>query len=325
MRGILPEWQELWNRLPHTTVFQSPHWLLPWIEVFQPIAPHLLEIREGDLLVGVIPLLIYARDSQRVLAFMGGGVSDYLDALVDPQYEREVLATFHDYLARECYAWDILEFTDLPAHSVLLRLAQVTPEFEVRPHVVCPVLSLPSRGQELSKVIPFRKRASLRNARNRLARAGGGRVEVASRESVLTALDSMFKLHSDRWATVGESGVLSETSIQDFHLRLAIRLVDLELLRLYQLFLKDHLVAALYTFFEKDVVRLYVHAFDPDCAHLSPGTQIFGAVIEDAVKQGMHSVDFLRGSEPYKYLWGACDSVTYSIQALSSHPANPAI
>ena len=43
--------------------------------------------------------------------------------------------------------------------------------------------------------------------------------------------------------------------------------------------------------------------------------QILGAVIEDAVKLGKRSIDFLRGREAYKYAWGAQDTPTFRLRA----------
>lgn len=41
------------------------------------------------------------------------------------------------------------------------------------------------------------------------------------------------------------------------------------------------------------------------CRHVSPGTILFAHAIEDAVREGAHEMDLLRGGEPYKFGWGA--------------------
>src|ERR1700757_1269420 len=91
LREISSEWRELFQRT-HATAFQSPDWLLPWIEVFTPEKITAVEVRCGERLVGLAPLLIYRRASERVLAFMGGGVSDYLDVLIDSRLQAEVMS-----------------------------------------------------------------------------------------------------------------------------------------------------------------------------------------------------------------------------------------
>jgi CelD/BcsL family acetyltransferase involved in cellulose biosynthesis len=319
IHGLAPEWRSLWSGLPCTTTFQSPFWLLPWMDVFRPAHPRLVELRCNGRLVGLIPLLIYQRDSQRVLAFMGGGISDYLDGLIDPEFEREALLAFCAYLQDKCRHWDILDLTDLPADSCLLRIPKSLFTFTVTHHEVCPVLQLRQDNRQLESSIPKKKRAALRNAHNRMARAGTRRVEVASTENILVTLDALFNLHSTRWATVGQAGVLRDADVQDFHRIAAPALVREGILRLYTLSIGDQVAALAYSLFEKRGVRLYLQAFNPQYAYFSPGTDVFGSIIEDAVKQESCFLDFLRGSESYKYSWGARDSITYRLKAEFPH------
>ena len=66
------------------------------------------------------------------------------------------------------------DFVGLPPGAAL-REAAVPPGWRdegVRPSEPCPVLALPS-GAGLSEVLSRRRRAALRNARNRAERAGG--------------------------------------------------------------------------------------------------------------------------------------------------------
>ena len=44
---------------------------------------------------------------------------------------------------------------------------------------------------------------------------------------------------------------------------------------------------------------------------MSPGTLILGHSIRQAVGEGAHEVDFLRGQERFKYFWGASERPCY--------------
>jgi CelD/BcsL family acetyltransferase involved in cellulose biosynthesis len=60
--------------------------------------------------------------------------------------------------------------------------------------------------------------------------------------------------------------------------------------------------------FETADSLLYFNAgVDPDARDLSPGIVLTARVIERAITAGKRRVDFLRGNEPYKYVWGARD------------------
>jgi CelD/BcsL family acetyltransferase involved in cellulose biosynthesis len=53
---------------------------------------------------------------------------------------------------------------------------------------------------------------------------------------------------------------------------------------------------------------LYYNAgVDPAARELSPGVLMIYAYMKRALAAGVRRVDFLRGSEPYKYEWGAED------------------
>jgi CelD/BcsL family acetyltransferase involved in cellulose biosynthesis len=314
MRALLPDWQTLWDLCPRATAFQRPEWLLAWIEIFQPSQPRLIEVRRQHQLVAVIPLLIYSRGTERVLGLMGGGVSDYLDALITTEHERELLSLLWTIIRHEITDWDTLQLTDLPSTSALLP-ARSTAPFDILPHDVCPILDLPARLEDLRMVVPFRKMANLRNARNRMAQTGEIRLEVATTHTIAPLLDALFEMHTSRWEKAGQPGVLADGRIREFHHRLAIPLVEKGVLRLYALSLTGQTIAILYTLFEKSAVLLYLHSFDPAHAYFSPGSYIFGAGIEDAIRAGKRQVNFLRGRESYKYSWGARDTTTFAIQA----------
>ena len=76
--------------------------------------------------------------------------------------------------------------------------------------------------------------------------------------------------------------------------------------------------------FERRTVYYYLQGFDPEFAWYSPGTQIIAAVIEDALREGKLELDFLRGSEAYKYSWGAHDSHTSRLVRARFHAGGKA-
>src|SRR3954464_6951175 len=150
------EWRGLYERCPGATPFQHPDWVISWAQIFSPERIRLVEVRSENMLLGLAPFLIYSRGEERVLAFMAGGISDYLDVLVDPQRECEiVLAIFQAIQELDC--WTTLDLTDLPANSVLHRT--VVGEL-VNPHDQCSSLLLPKTREELLQHFSKRQRAN---------------------------------------------------------------------------------------------------------------------------------------------------------------------
>jgi CelD/BcsL family acetyltransferase involved in cellulose biosynthesis len=54
-------------------------------------------------------------------------------------------------------------------------------------------------------------------------------------------------------------------------------------------------------------LALYNAGVDPDAKDLSPGVVMVAGYIANAIATGRRRLDFLRGDEPYKYVWGAVD------------------
>jgi hypothetical protein len=115
---LVPEWEALWRGVPDATPFQSPAWLASWWSCFGNEAPLVLTARDGQRLIAVLPLYIYDESECRKALPIGIGLSDYLDALVDPGHSGaiglllEALAKYRGW--GECY------IPDLPSGAALL-------------------------------------------------------------------------------------------------------------------------------------------------------------------------------------------------------------
>ena len=308
--AISAEWKDLFLRCPDATPFQHPSWLLCWIEAFAPRDLVGIEVREGKHLIGFAPLLIYPRDGERVLAFAGGGVSDYLNLLAVPGSEMLVLDRVLDS-AQTIPGWTVLDLTDLSGNSAL---RSALAREHTQKHDVCYVLPLPQSPEQLIESLTKRQWSNLRNARSRTQREGEARIERANPANVPEFLDDLVRLHTIRWHELDQNGVLSDSRLLDFHRGVAPALMNDGFVRLYRLRLNERTIAAIYGFVHRDTFFCYLQGFDPGFSHLSPGTQLMFAVIEDAVKLGLRRFDFLRGEEGYKLHWRPEGEPKYRIE-----------
>ena len=306
------EWRQLYQRCALVTPFQRPEWIFAWISAFQPRGLVFIQIQdEGKNLVGLAPLLIYSRGSDRVLAFAGGGVSDYLGILAVAGRELDVLQAVLQ-CARKVPGWNLIELTDLSQESPIVISDKLKPF--LHEHDSCSVLRLPQTEQELLKVFSDRQRANLRNARSRLKRAGGGHVELAGADNVTEFLEDLFRLHTVRWSESCEPGVLNDDRIRNFHRLCSPGLLASGILKLHRLRVGGKAVAVLFSLWERQTVYCYLQGFDPQSSFLSPGTTLIYEVLRDAIQHGMCRFDFLRGRERYKQHWRAQPEATYRAQ-----------
>lgn len=330
LAGLCQRWQALCDRCPASTPFQRPDWLLPWLRWLGAAEPWILTVHADEKLVGLVPLFLYRREQhdggERVLALMGAGVSDQLGLLLDPEHERPALASILDQLGARRADWDVCELDEQHLGSPLASGAPardgwlaVAPGWTVTSarQSVCPLLELPARVEQLAERVPARhlqrfeqyRRRARREGALRLERAGQG-ADTGDRERLL---DELFRLHALRWQRQGQPGVLAQPHLRAFHGQVSEAFAGRDALALYGLWLDDRLLACWYGFREGRTLCFYLSGFDPAAAHLGPGTLIVGMVIEDAIARGVTRLDFLRGSERYKYWWGATDRVNLRV------------
>jgi CelD/BcsL family acetyltransferase involved in cellulose biosynthesis len=155
----------------------------------------------------------------------------------------------------------------------------------------------------------------LRYASRRLHKLGTITVETAAQDNLEELLEALLRLHCARWATRGESGVLAADGVQKAHRETARLFLDAHVLRLYALRIGGEIIAVYYGFMHRSAGRLrayfYLSGFDPAYAKFSAGGLIVEHAIRASIEQGAAEFDFLRGSESYKYRWGARDRMTY--------------
>lgn len=295
---IAEAWIDLWERCPEATPFQRPEWMVPWCRAFAPEALRVMVVRAEGKVVGLLPLAITGKTAR----LAGEGISDYLDALVDPAWEAEVLGA----MAAEIAGWDRCELGALPASSPLLRLAAPAGFRDaVIPDDVCPVLSLDG-GVE--RALPKEMVRNLRRARARAEEAGRLGFVTADVATRAELLDALFALHGARW---GDGGVLGDATVRAFHRAMSEAMLAAGLLRLSAMTLEGRIVAVVYGFTAGDVLYLYLQGYDPALAELSPGTLVVGYTVAEAAREGARAVDMLRGREGYKYRFGALDRATF--------------
>ena len=280
---IAAAWERLWRACPDATPFQSPAWLLPWWEHLGHGDLRVYAIEDRGELVALAPFHVSENSS---LQLMGAGISDYLDALCLPSFGSDLLAQI-----------------DPPAE--LRQLSRSSPLYahDCSPDEPCPVLDLAA--------IPKRMTQNVHYYTRRAEREGALSWETADQSNVAGLVEALIALHAAAWQSRGTSGVLADPKIEAFHRAAAPRLLNAGLLRMYGLRLRGRLIGVWYGFFHRQRLYFYLGGFSPEHRRLSPGTLLIAHAIEQARRDCAVCLDFLRGEEPYKCLWGARSQTTY--------------
>jgi CelD/BcsL family acetyltransferase involved in cellulose biosynthesis len=301
--ALEPDWRNLWRRTPTATPFQSPAWLIPWRREFAPGRLSVGAIFAEGQLVALFPFYAERASAGARLLPLGVSLSDYLDILVDPAWSaaRRTLATFVGEAE-----WSSCSFEELPPGAIAASLP--TPNNcgdLIERHSACPVITLRG-GRDLAECVPARRRRQLRRAWAAAERLGEVRIERGEKDSE-RFLATLFALHEARWRERGESGVLADPKVRQFHQAALPRLAAVDLARCYVLKIGGKSVAAYYGLRDRDRAHAYLGGFDPSLEEASPGAILIGHAIAEAIDEGLSEFHFLRGRETYKYSWGATD------------------
>ena len=309
LEALAPEWDALWRRVPGASPFSHPAWLLPWWWQFGTGQPR-VAVRRDPGLCGVLPMYLLDGYGPRQMLPIGVSLSDAADALLAPGCPPGPLLAA--VLARADGA-EACTLPDLPQHSALSG-ADIPPGWQAAwsQGAACPVLAL---AGPLDAVIPKATLRKLRMNRNRAARAGGAVIETATPASLAPMLADLERLHQSRWTAGGQPGVFADPAVGRFHAEAAPLLLQAGLLRLQALRVGGSVAAVCYALLPaQGRILFYLTGFDAGHAALSPGTLLLAAMLEQAIAEGRHEADFLRGNEAYKYAWGGVDRHNQSVR-----------
>jgi len=319
LQAIEPEWRALWDSDPHATPFQSPAWLLPWWRQFGQPELTAITIRRRHRLIGLLPFYIYRepRSGGRQLLLIGSGTSDYLDGLLAPECSPDdVLRALH--LLRSSISWDLASLTQLrPGSRLFQALASRANPFPTESCWQMP--AAPVSG------LPRTIRRNVTQRSNRARRTGSLEFTLATASTSMADFESLVSLHKERWQTRGQDGIFHDPRVLAWHREAVPLLARRGLLRLFGLRHNGETIAAMYCLADSPSrasrsLYVYIPAFSPRFATLSPGTLLLAHAVEQSAAEGIQTIDLLRGHEPYKQLWHMEPAPTFGCEVPRNAP-----
>jgi len=244
--------------------------------------------------------------------------SDYLDLIGPAEYAEPVWTAVLDLLCSpDAPAWDVMDLCNVPENSptraALPRLAQKRGLlFVEKQHEVCPVIALPDDFETYLAGLNGRQRREIRRKFRRAAGAGAEMVLIGPDDDLETAVNDFLNLlqkstfEKRDWLNDGRRAMFHETA-QAAMAENALQLLFMEV--------EGKRAAALFNFDYNGRIWVYNSGLDPaPFGALSLGVVLTARAIEKAVGNGRAEFDFLRGSEEYKYRFGAVDTRLYRLR-----------
>ena len=255
--------------------------------------------------------------TRQVIAMAGNRGSDYTGFLCVPEFEADAITAFARYITR--HDWDILCLENILASDRRTHLflknfptdrfdkesIKLANRGENTDNYICPYVVLSNEWENyLSGKLGSSTRAKIRRLLRKLDSSGEFRITHAGPETIDSDLDTLLRLWGSQWkARKGKS----LNNIQHFLREMLKHCFESGSLFLPVLWNHETpLGASACLIDEKNRSLLfYVGGRDETITSPPPGFVLHAYSIRYAINNGFRTYDFLRGNEPYKYLFGA--------------------
>jgi len=317
LEPLAGEWNELLQNSASHVPFLRHEYLTSWYKTlgggeWSQGELYTITARKDDgQLAGIAPLFFTRNlEGEPALMLLGSiEISDYLDLIAAPEdLSAFVEACFEQLASDTGLGWQVLDWYNIPAGSPTLAALKRAAErcgwyFTEETQQPCPVISLPGNWETYLAGIDKKQRHEIRR---KIRRVETGPFPV-------------------RWYFVDDAGRL-EAEIEDFlalmahdpdkrsflteamrvQMRTAARAAfDAGWLQLAFLEVDGKKAAGYLNFDYNGTIWVYNSGLDPQFRELSPGWVLLGYLLKWANENGRRAFDFMRGSEEYKYRFGA--------------------
>lgn len=169
----------------------------------------------------------------------------------------------------------------------------------------CPRVQIPGSYDAYLQSLPGKLRHEIQRKARRLTRdAGPYEIRLSTEHTLDDDLESFFAMHR---SSDGPKGRFMHEGMATFFGSFAWMLFSQGWLRVALLEIDGEPWAGCYGYSYRGVWGVWNSAYDHRRRELAPGMVLMGECMRLAAEEGCTSFDFLRGTEPYKYRFGASD------------------
>jgi CelD/BcsL family acetyltransferase involved in cellulose biosynthesis len=315
------DWNLLLEKSTQLSIFLTWEWLYTWWSHFhfnRKLFILLARKEPGAPLAGIAPLCLEIRRgagvlSLKTLCFLGADkvASDFMDFILEPGKETELLAAMQEFILSRRGQWDMLELGDMDASSLNLDWLRAHPALDCRmreePFQVCPYIALPADYPAFFNGLNPKWRQYLRSKIKRLDETQVTFTVETQTPALPEAIARLFILHNSRFASkTSAQGAVSNfrgAQMESFHQDVAAAFSRRGWLRLFYLRNADDDLACLYAFQFQNRLYVYQTGFNVAWHQLGVGNVLFNHAIRTSIEAQLKEFHFLRGDEAYKAKW----------------------
>lgn len=309
------EWRTLLSHSVTNHFFQTPTFAQTWWETLGVGELHIVTIRKGTELVGMMPCCITEEKGKKQLCFVGCvDVSDYLDFIVHKEYEEQVYAAIEAHITelKNSKKIDSFYFCSIPDDSPTRTYLKNKLGFKQKKQDVCPQIELPSSWEEYLDSLERKQRHEIRRKWRKLENEYSHSFRRADKKQGIEQLTNDFTmLH--KLSSTDKNDFWTEHHLAFFR-KLLVKSVEEKTLELFFLDINDEPVATMLAFNYNQRFYLYNSGFNPqEYKEVSTGNTLLAYTIKYAIENNFKIYDFLRGDEEYKFRFGAVSKPVWDL------------
>ena len=299
------EWENLYQNSPLATPFQSWSWLYSWWESYaEDYQLRLITVRAGDLLVGIVPLMLERRWELERLLFIGTGLTNHNDLLAREGWYAQVSEAARRAL-KEMGGWQVIDLQQVRPQAAAWNLFKGwagprsciwqdnSPVIEVR------------GWEELLASVSRKLRGTARRSLRR-AEEDGARFKLAGVEEAERAGQRFVDLHREAWRGRGIAPKHLDWRFEAHILAAARRLTARRLGGISELWRDNEVIAADFLLFDKGFTEGYLVGASQEALRRY---QVSSLMLENALNiarnRGSKCLSMGRGEERYKVRWSS--------------------
>jgi CelD/BcsL family acetyltransferase involved in cellulose biosynthesis len=304
LQPYVPAWDDL--ALVMRSPYCSPAWVLSWWQHVRPrqAALRTVVVLDGNDLVGIAPIFADLGIGGIVRHRLMG--SSRRDFLVAPQLEEEATGVVAGVLGASEPSPDVFMLEGVPTDRRWPQvLTQRWPARRMSLHrqftQPVPIASLD--GRTYDEWLGSKSRNFRQGMRRRLRQleVAGARISLTRDDSELSAdLEAFARLHHQRWAARGGSGVLDE-HVQRMLEDCSRALIGQLRFRLWSIKAGGETISSHIFLSAGGETTYWLGGFDERWGHLQPAMVTIFAAIQHAFSVGDRWFDLGVGGQPYKY------------------------
>jgi CelD/BcsL family acetyltransferase involved in cellulose biosynthesis len=288
---------------PGVRVFQEFDWTVSWVRTLGASSGWRLKVAtlwQGERLVGVLPLCVRRFKGLRILEWIAARVSDYCDAILDPQLDApQALDMLWDAITRSG-GFDVARLSHLRTDTALFAYLSTrdpwTETFEDAGGV--PIAW--SDGAEWLKNQTSGMRDRVKYNSRRMLKAGFAVGVCDSPQRAALIIDTLVAQKRPWLAARGLSSFIDEPGGVDFLQAAVAAAASRGELHLSTVENDTRIAACDLAFVREGIIYSYLASFDPEYHKFSFGRVLTDCLLMWACDNGLRRLDLLLGAYDYK-------------------------